>query len=96
MFIILSVSSPDEVELWEALVTLAMFPILVIFAYAQDRKYFKCLLSGRSKVAESTTLDEKSIQNACDTDRPVRSEVEESTPVKKSSYDNDTIGKLKS
>jgi solute carrier family 8 (sodium/calcium exchanger) len=33
MYIVLTLISPDEVELWEALLTLAMFPILVIFAY---------------------------------------------------------------
>jgi solute carrier family 8 (sodium/calcium exchanger) len=33
VFMVLQLSSPDEVELWEALVTLLMFPLLVFFAY---------------------------------------------------------------
>jgi len=33
MYIVLSASSPDEIELWEAMVTLAMFPLLVLLAY---------------------------------------------------------------
>jgi solute carrier family 8 (sodium/calcium exchanger) len=39
MYLVLTVISPDEIELWEALVTLAMFPVLVLMAYLVDRKY---------------------------------------------------------
>jgi solute carrier family 8 (sodium/calcium exchanger) len=43
LFIVLAVSSPNEVEVWEAIVTLLMFPILVLFAYLQDIRFFdKC------------------------------------------------------
>lgn len=43
MLIVLSVSSPDEIEMWEAWVTLLFFPILVLIAYLQDKKAFsKC------------------------------------------------------
>ncbi|XP_054286263.1 sodium/calcium exchanger 2-like isoform X1 [Macrosteles quadrilineatus] len=37
LLVILRFISPDVVELWEACVTFAMFPILVMFAYAADR-----------------------------------------------------------
>ena len=33
MFVVLAAISPDEIEIWEALVTLAMFPLLVVLAY---------------------------------------------------------------
>lgn len=36
MFIVLQVNSPDYVELWEAIVTLASFVVLVLLAYAAD------------------------------------------------------------
>mmetsp|Transcript_23509 Transcript_23509/g.16688 ORF Transcript_23509/g.16688 Transcript_23509/m.16688 type:complete len:198 (+) Transcript_23509:272-865(+) len=36
MFIVLSVNSPDYVELWEAIVTLVAFVVLVLLAYAAD------------------------------------------------------------
>lgn len=31
------VSSPDEVSLWEALLTVLQFPLLILHAYAEDR-----------------------------------------------------------
>ena len=94
MFIILAVSSPDEVELWEALVTLAMFPILVIFAYAQDKKSFKCLLPGKSKVAESTRLDDN-IVFGFETDRPHKSDSDLSIPINGPSRKNTAIEELR-
>ena len=39
LIIILVVSSPDYVELWEAVVTFIFFPLLVIFAYIVDRDF---------------------------------------------------------
>ena len=38
LYIILAVSSKDEVKIWEAVVTLAFFPIMVIAAYIADRR----------------------------------------------------------
>lgn len=40
LIIILVVNTPDFVDLWEAIVTLLLFPILVIFAYILDKEYF--------------------------------------------------------
>ena len=40
LIIILVWISPDEVELWEAIVTFAMFPVLVILAYMADCDFF--------------------------------------------------------
>ena len=40
LIIILVWITPDEVELWEAVVTFAMFPILVLLAYAADCDFF--------------------------------------------------------
>ncbi|XP_064633303.1 sodium/calcium exchanger 3-like isoform X2 [Lineus longissimus] len=39
LIIVLLVSSPDYVELWEAIVTLLFFPVLVIIAYMVDKDY---------------------------------------------------------
>ena len=39
LLIILQVSSPGVIEIWEALVTLAQFPILVFVAYGQDVRW---------------------------------------------------------
>ncbi|BBN12401.1 magnesium/proton exchanger [Marchantia polymorpha subsp. ruderalis] len=37
LYIMLKVSSPDEVSLWEALLTVLQFPLLILHAYAEDR-----------------------------------------------------------
>lgn len=39
MAIVLMVSSPDEVEIWEAIVTLIFFPLLILVAYLADRNF---------------------------------------------------------
>lgn len=51
LYIILAVSSKDEVEIWEALLTLAFFPIMVISAYIADRRllFYRALRRGRRK-----------------------------------------------
>lgn len=41
LVIVLVVISPNEVEVWEAFMTLAMFPILVILAYVTDQNCFR-------------------------------------------------------
>lgn len=40
LIIILVVNTPDFVDLWEAIVTLLLFPILVIASYIMDKNYF--------------------------------------------------------
>ncbi|KAH8045475.1 calcium:sodium antiporter [Aureococcus anophagefferens] len=40
LLFILMVTSPDVVEIWEAIFTFLFFPILVALAYAADRGYF--------------------------------------------------------
>jgi len=37
LFIVLSVNSPNQVDLYEAIITLLFFPLLIIGAYAQDQ-----------------------------------------------------------
>ena len=61
-----------------------MFPILVVFAYAQDKKYFSCLLRERKQVCDSPTLIEsdKIASALMDTDRPSRPTIELSLPKK--------------
>jgi solute carrier family 8 (sodium/calcium exchanger) len=52
LIIILVVNTPDFVDLWEAIVTLLLFPILVIFAYILDKDYF-----GSASVDDETGLE---------------------------------------
>ncbi|XP_075257235.1 sodium/calcium exchanger 3-like [Convolutriloba macropyga] len=40
LYLIIAVFSPNEVEVWEAVVTFGFFPLLVIIAYITDRKIF--------------------------------------------------------
>lgn len=51
LYIILAVSSKDEVEIWEALLTLFFFPIMVISAYIADRRllFYRALRKGRRR-----------------------------------------------
>ncbi|KAL3689800.1 hypothetical protein R1sor_016109 [Riccia sorocarpa] len=39
LFIMLKISSPDRVSLWEALFTVLQFPVLIMHAYAEDRSW---------------------------------------------------------
>lgn len=39
LFIILSISSPNVVDLWEGILTFLFFPILVVIAYIMDKDY---------------------------------------------------------
>lgn len=41
LIVILKVSTPDEIDLWEALLTLFFFPALLILAYCQDNAWFR-------------------------------------------------------
>ena len=38
LYVILALSSKDEVEIWEAILTFAFFPVMVICAYIADRR----------------------------------------------------------
>ena len=40
LYLIIAVFSPNQVQVWEALVTFAFFPVLVLIAYITDRKIF--------------------------------------------------------
>ena len=40
LYLIIAVFSPNEVQVWEALVTFGFFPLLVLIAYITDRKIF--------------------------------------------------------
>eukprot|EP00730_Choanoeca_flexa_P019991 TRINITY_DN9773_c0_g2_i1.p1 TRINITY_DN9773_c0_g2~~TRINITY_DN9773_c0_g2_i1.p1 ORF type:complete len:841 (+),score=251.91 TRINITY_DN9773_c0_g2_i1:109-2631(+) len=42
LIIILVASSPDVIELWEGIVTLCFFPVLLILSYKADQGWFKC------------------------------------------------------
>mmetsp|Transcript_27540 Transcript_27540/g.19937 ORF Transcript_27540/g.19937 Transcript_27540/m.19937 type:complete len:177 (+) Transcript_27540:512-1042(+) len=51
MFFVLSINSPDYVELWEAIVTFVSFIVLVLLAYAAD-------LHNARKIKKATTKEE--------------------------------------
>lgn len=52
LIIILVVVTPDFIDVWEAVVTFLLFPILVILAYIADKDYF-----GRRPVEDESKLD---------------------------------------
>lgn len=56
LIIILKGSSPNKVELWEALITFLFFPILVLTAYVVDKQCF-----GRCTRTEPEMTTEKTI-----------------------------------
>eukprot|EP00004_Rigifila_ramosa_P007846 TRINITY_DN19032_c0_g1_i1.p1 TRINITY_DN19032_c0_g1~~TRINITY_DN19032_c0_g1_i1.p1 ORF type:complete len:868 (-),score=171.54 TRINITY_DN19032_c0_g1_i1:24-2354(-) len=41
LVIVFSITSPNEIEVWEAFVTFLFFPILIAIAYAQDRSWWR-------------------------------------------------------
>lgn len=49
MFIVLSVSSPNVMDLWEAALTLLFFPMLVVIAYIADKELCSNILLKRRK-----------------------------------------------
>eukprot|EP01062_Namystynia_karyoxenos_P002173 TRINITY_DN1075_c0_g1_i4.p1 TRINITY_DN1075_c0_g1~~TRINITY_DN1075_c0_g1_i4.p1 ORF type:complete len:1030 (+),score=355.23 TRINITY_DN1075_c0_g1_i4:93-3092(+) len=53
VLVVLQFNTPDVVDMWEAFMTLAFFPILVILSYCQDRNWFRG--SESSRVAPSGT-----------------------------------------
>jgi len=51
--IVLVVSSPDKVDLWEAIVTFLLFPILVVIAFFADKGHFnKIFCQGEERPSE--------------------------------------------
>ena len=43
LVLVLTVFSPNRVEVWEAVLTFLFFPLLVVIAYAGDKGYFNKL-----------------------------------------------------
>lgn len=41
IYLVIMVISPERIEIWEATATLVLFPVLVVIAYAADRKLLK-------------------------------------------------------
>lgn len=66
LIIILKVSSADMVDPWEACVTFAMFPVLVVVAFAADKGFFKkacpCRKSGRGDESSKLEAEQKKLQ----------------------------------
>ena len=50
MYIVMSLSSPGRIDIWEAVITFLYFPILVILAYIADKNF--CSFGKRSKSEE--------------------------------------------
>ncbi|KAK7592838.1 hypothetical protein V9T40_007590 [Parthenolecanium corni] len=66
LFSILHWISPNEIELWEASVTFALFPILILFAYLTDRNYFSGMRSEQTKaqIELDTLYNNQSVKSA--------------------------------
>eukprot|EP01062_Namystynia_karyoxenos_P002174 TRINITY_DN1075_c0_g2_i1.p1 TRINITY_DN1075_c0_g2~~TRINITY_DN1075_c0_g2_i1.p1 ORF type:complete len:1001 (+),score=345.85 TRINITY_DN1075_c0_g2_i1:117-3119(+) len=56
LLIVLLINTPDVVDVWEALLTFAFFPILVGLAYAQDRNWFRGGEEGPQVSRQNTTM----------------------------------------
>ena len=52
LVIVLVVSSPNKVDVWEAVLTLLFFPLLVCIAYAGDKGLFNKLLGVKKTESE--------------------------------------------
>lgn len=64
LLIILQVHTPGEVDIWEALVTLFQFPLLVFVAWGQDIKWrFRCLSGGVVSPEEEAALGDQPQQH---------------------------------
>ena len=65
LVIVLVVSSPNKVDVWEAVLTLLFFPLLVCIAYAGDKglihKLFGVKKSEAAEVPEQMALGESKI-----------------------------------
>lgn len=58
LLLIIEVISPNVIELWESAVTLLLFPILMIFAYATDKNW-----CGKNIEHSKHQLDLSSLEN---------------------------------
>jgi len=56
LMFILMVSSPNVCELWEALLTLLMCPVLVVMAFLADKGYFEKAKSPEAEVISQQTI----------------------------------------
>ena len=52
LIIVLQASTPDVVDIWEAVLTFMFFPILVMIAYAADKRWFDALCCKRNRVMD--------------------------------------------
>ena len=60
LYLVLKVITPNEVEIWEAVLTFVFFPILLIVSYAADR----CSTYYKEKEASETEIEEKKEEEA--------------------------------
>ena len=58
LFIVLVVISPNVVDLWEAVITLLSFPVLVLHSYMAEKNFF--LSSAKEEEDEGQNLSEMS------------------------------------
>jgi solute carrier family 8 (sodium/calcium exchanger) len=47
LLLIVAFISPGEIEIWEAVVTFLLFPVLVLVAFAADRGWISCTKKSR-------------------------------------------------
>ena len=64
LYLIISVITPDRVDVWEALVTFAFFPVLVIIAYVADKRYIHRIIFGKRYYAEKADAGENDVELA--------------------------------
>ena len=62
LYLIISVITPEKVDVWEALITFAFFPALVILAYITDKQLVWKLILGKRYVAEKVGKVDEDIE----------------------------------
>jgi hypothetical protein len=58
MIYVLEISTPNVIDLWEALVTLFCFPLLIIVAWWADNDFFRCCCNAKPRAVVLEQLEE--------------------------------------
>jgi len=62
LLVILKVSSPNVVEIWESVLTFLFFPILVVIAFSADKGWMDFLKCGKSAGTGTANMTDKQRQ----------------------------------
>lgn len=77
LFLALSVISENEIELWEAILTFLLFPVLVVIAYIADKDYCSGKISPQDAGVLELGEGSKTLKTPCSHDPEVESFIKE-------------------